>query len=58
MRSASELEDSEDEVLAELPFAQKILLLENLRERSLVIAASPLRRQCRQGIPDYGTTDL
>lgn len=36
--------------LAALPFAQKLLLLEKLRDRSLLIAASPLRQQ-RQRAP-------
>jgi hypothetical protein len=31
--------------LASLPFSEKIKLLEKLRDRSLAIAASPLRRQ-------------
>jgi hypothetical protein len=31
--------------LAALPFAEKLALLEKLRDRSLLIAASPLRRQ-------------
>lgn len=31
--------------LAALPFAEKLVLLEKLRERSLAVAASPLRRQ-------------
>ena len=31
--------------LALLTFAQKLVLLEKLRDRSLLIAASPLRRQ-------------
>jgi hypothetical protein len=34
--------------LAALPFAEKVKLLEQLRDRSLLIAASPLRQ--RQGI--------
>jgi hypothetical protein len=33
--------------LAELPFAQKLVLLEKLRDRSLLIASSPLRHQQR-----------
>lgn len=33
--------------LAVLPFAQKLILLEKLRDRSLLIAASSLRRQYR-----------
>ena len=31
--------------LAALPFADKVKLLEQLRDRSLAIAASPLRRR-------------
>jgi len=31
--------------LAALPFAKKLLLLEKLRDRSLLIASSPLRRR-------------
>ena len=30
--------------LAALPFSEKVVLLEKLRDRSLAIAASPLRR--------------
>ncbi|MCU0771667.1 MAG: hypothetical protein MUE94_07865 [Verrucomicrobia bacterium] len=33
--------------LVELPFAQKLVLLEKLRDRSLLIASSPLRQQHR-----------
>ena len=31
--------------LAALPFAEKVKLLEQLRDRALAIAASPLKRQ-------------
>jgi hypothetical protein len=31
--------------LAQQPFAQKLILMEKLRDRSLLIAASSLRRQ-------------
>ena len=31
--------------LAQLPFAQKLVLLDQLRDRSLLIATSPLRRK-------------
>jgi hypothetical protein len=34
--------------LRELPFSEKIKLLEKLRERSLAIARSPLRQRVRQ----------
>jgi hypothetical protein len=35
--------------LAQLPFAAKLILLEKLRDRSLLIAASSLRSPRRQG---------
>jgi len=35
--------------LAALPFSEKIKLLERLRDRSLAIAASPLRRRQQRG---------
>lgn len=35
--------------LAALPFSEKIKLLEKLRDRSLAIAASPLRQRQRKG---------
>jgi hypothetical protein len=31
--------------LAELPFSAKLILLEKLRDRSLLIASTPLRQQ-------------
>ncbi len=31
--------------LASLPFSEKLVLLEKLRDRSLLIASSPLRQQ-------------
>ena len=31
--------------LAALPFSKKLILLEKLRDRSLLIASTPLRRQ-------------
>jgi hypothetical protein len=31
--------------LAALPFSEKLILLEKLRDRSLLIASTPLRRQ-------------
>jgi hypothetical protein len=34
--------------LASLPFAEKLKLLEQLRDRSRAIAASPLKRQAAQ----------
>jgi hypothetical protein len=34
--------------LAALPFSEKLLLLEKLRDRSLLVAASPLRRKPRR----------
>ncbi|MBM3335827.1 hypothetical protein FJY63_14305 [Candidatus Sumerlaeota bacterium] len=34
--------------LSRLPFSEKIKLLDKLRERSLAIAKSPLRRRSRQ----------
>jgi len=35
--------------LAALPFAEKLLLVERMRERSRLIATSPLRRAGRPG---------
>jgi hypothetical protein len=37
--------------LAALPFAEKLLLLEKLRDRSLLIAASPLGQKSRSKNP-------
>jgi len=37
--------------LAVLPFSEKVILLEKLRDRSLLIASSPLRQQPRRGWP-------
>ena len=37
--------------LAALPFAQKLALVEKMRDRSLLIAASPLRRQTMRRTP-------
>ena len=36
--------------LAGLPFAQKLALVEKMRDRSLLIASSSLRRQARRPI--------
>jgi hypothetical protein len=45
MRQVLESKRETRKRLAQLPFAQKLVLLEKLRDRSLLIAASPLRRQ-------------
>jgi hypothetical protein len=44
MRKVLESKRQARKRLAELPFARKLVLLEKLRDRSLRIAASPLRR--------------
>ena len=50
MRQVLESKRQARKRLAGLPFAQKLVLLEKLRERSLAIAANPLRRpQPRHG---------
>ena len=49
MRKVLESKRETRKRLAELPFAQKLVLLEKLRDRSLLIAASSLRtRRQRQ----------
>ena len=49
MRKVLESKRETRKRLAELPFAQKLVLLEKLRDRSLLIAASYLRtRRQRQ----------
>jgi hypothetical protein len=45
MRKVLESKRQARKRLAELPFAQKLILLEKLRDRSLLIAANPLRRR-------------
>ncbi len=45
MRKVLESKRETRKRLAQLPFAQKLILLEKLRDRSLLIAASPLRCQ-------------
>ena len=45
MRQVLESKRETRKRLAALPFAQKLILLEKLRDRSLAIAASPLRRR-------------
>ena len=53
MRQVLESKRQARKRLAGLPFAQKLVLLEKLRERSLAIAANPLRRpQQRHGEAD------
>ena len=44
MRKVLESKRETRKRLAALPFAQKLLLLEKLRDRSLLLAANPLRR--------------
>jgi hypothetical protein len=50
MRKVLESKRETRKRLAQLPFAQKLILLEKLRDRSLLIAASSLRRP-RQHLP-------
>jgi len=38
--------------LAALPFAEKLRIVEELRDRSLILAANPLRRRQRPRAPD------
>ena len=45
MRQVLESKRAMRKHLAALPFAEKLVLLEKLRDRTLAIAASPLRRQ-------------
>lgn len=45
MRRVVESKRTERERLRALPFSEKIKILEKLRQRSLAIADSPLRRQ-------------
>ena len=45
MRKILESKRAARRELAALPFAEKLLLLEKLRDRSLAIAASPMRRR-------------
>ena len=37
---------------AELPFSEKLILLEKLRDRSLLLASSPLRRHPPRKAPN------
>jgi hypothetical protein len=48
MRKVLESKRKTRKRLAELPYAQKLILLEKLRDRSLHIAASSLRRPHQQ----------
>ncbi len=48
MRKVLESKRATRQRLAALSFSEKIKLLEKLRDRSLAIAASPLRRQPHQ----------
>ena len=47
MRRLLESKSQNRKRLAQLPFAQKLILLQKLRDRSLLITASPLRRRFR-----------
>jgi hypothetical protein len=49
MRKVLESKRETRKRLAELPFAQKLILLEKLRDRSLLLAANSLRRQHQPG---------
>lgn len=40
--------------LAALPFAEKLRILEDLRERSLALRANPLRRRQTRSAPKRG----
>ena len=51
MRKVLESKREARKRLAQLPFAQKLVILEKLRDRSLLIAANPLRRQRQPHIP-------
>jgi hypothetical protein len=48
MRRVLESKRAVREQLRELSFSEKVKLLEKLRERSLAIARSPLRRRVRR----------
>lgn len=48
MRTVLESKRLERRRLASLPFAEKLVLLEKLRDRSLLIASSPLRQRQRK----------
>jgi hypothetical protein len=48
MRKVLESKRETRQRLAHLSFAEKLVLLEKLRDRSLLIANSPLRRQHQQ----------
>ncbi len=45
MRRVLESKHKTRKRLAALPFSEKLVLLEKLRDRSLLIASSPLRQQ-------------
>jgi len=45
MRKVLESKRQARQRLAHLPFSEKVVLLEKLRDRSLLIANSPLRRR-------------
>jgi len=45
MRRVLESKRESRKRLAGLPFSEKLILLEKLRDRSLLIASSPLRQQ-------------
>jgi len=45
MRKVLENKRETRQLLAQLPFSQKLVLLEKLRDRSLLIAKSPFRRR-------------
>ena len=48
MRNVLEGKRETRERLAALPFSEKLILLEKLRDRSLLIASTPLRQQPRR----------
>ncbi len=49
MRKMLESKAAERKHLRELPFSEKLKLLEKLRDRSLAIARSPLRTKRQRG---------
>ncbi len=51
MRKVLESKRATRKHLAQLPFAQKLVLLEKLRDRSLLIAASRLRTKRQSRTP-------
>jgi hypothetical protein len=51
MRKILESKAGRRKRLAALPFAEKVKLLEQLRDRALAIAKSPLKRRMHHGSP-------